>query len=124
YSSSNYVVVINSIDDDGDGFADWNGSITAYSANSLTVNPNQTIVLQRVGTTNPINIVATNIESLRSGGATPPYRNAVKGTEPITVVFNQAIAQNDTARLVKVVGEDCQSEVATSVTQRTPNSLV
>lgn len=121
--TSTYVVTIGAVDDDADGFVDWNGSVTSYSATDLFVNPNRTIVLPRSGTANPISIVATNVESLRSAGQTPPYRNAVKGSDPITVVFNQPIAQNDSARLVKIVGEDCQSNVPASITQRTPNSL-
>ncbi|MGV3620681.1 MAG: carboxypeptidase-like regulatory domain-containing protein [Archangium sp.] len=120
--SSSYVVSIGAVDDDNDGFVDWNGSVTSYTANQLFVNPNRTIFLARSGTQTPINIVATNVESLTSNGS-PPYRNAVKGSDPITVVFNQPISQNDTTRLVKVVLEDCKSNVAASVTQRTPNSL-
>lgn len=121
--TSNFVVTIGAVDDDGDGFVDWNGSVTSYSASQLFVNPNRTIVLARSGTANPIAIVATNVDSLNPFGSTAPYRNAVKGSDPITVVFNQPIGQNDSPRLVKIVGEDCQSNVPASVTQRTPNSL-
>ncbi|PZR16034.1 MAG: hypothetical protein DI536_06980 [Archangium gephyra] len=121
--TSNFVVTIGAVDDDGDGFVDWNGSVTSYTASQMVVNPNRTIVLARSGTANPIAIVATNVDSLNPMGSSAPYRNAVKGSDPITVVFNQPIAQNDTARLVKIVGEDCQSNVPASITQRTPNSL-
>lgn len=122
FTTSTVVVSVSAIDEDNDGFVDWNGSVTSYSASQLFVNPNRTLVLPRSGTVNPIAIVASNLDSFGSAGS-PPYRNAVKGSDPITIVFNQAIAQNDNTRLVKVVGEDCQANVAASVTQRTPNSL-
>ncbi len=122
FTTSNYIVAIGAIDSDNDGFAEWRGSITSYSANALFTDPNRTIYLASAATNQPLSIVATNIESLTSNGSLP-YRNAVKGSDPITIVFNQAIGQADTSRLIKVVQENCETNVAVSVTQRTPHSL-
>lgn len=121
-ATSNYIVAISATDSDNDGFAEWRGSITSYSANNLFIDPNRTIYLASASTNQPLSIVATNIASLTTNGSLP-YRNAVKGSDPVTIVFNQAISQADTSRLVKVVQENCETNVAVSVTQRTPHSL-
>ncbi len=119
---SQYIVSIGAIDENNDGFNEWNGSVTSFSAQQLFIDPSRVIILPSGGTFNNIAIVASNLDSF-GGAFSEPYLNAVKGSEPITIVFNQAISQNDTTRLIKVVQENCQDSVAVSVTQRSPNTL-
>jgi hypothetical protein len=129
-SNINYTLTIGALDEDSppDGRADALGLIQPMQAGSLFTNPDRTFILgdARVTQTGTLSISATNLESFSATGMapySPPYRNAVKANDPITIVFNQPITQVDTTRLVKVVQEDCQTNVAVAVTQRAPNVL-
>ncbi len=118
-----FALTIGALDEDNDGRTDALGTLNTYSAQGLFQNPDRTILLGDAHLTGgPLSIVATNLDSF-SASFSPPYRNAVKANDPITLVFNQPITQVDTTRLVKVVQEDCQTNVAVSVTQRAPNVL-
>lgn len=117
-----YQLTIGALDEDNDGQIDSLGTSRAYSGVTLFTNPSQTIVLGAAGTTAPLAITAASLESLTNlAGTPPPYLNAVKPSEAITVVFNQPIAE--ATRTVKVVEEDCSRNVAVTVTQRAPNVL-
>lgn len=118
----NFGLTIGALDEDMDGRADALGTITGYTAGGLFINPDRTIILGDAHTAAPLSIVATSLESFGTAFSLP-YRNAVKANDPITIVFNQPITQVDTTRLVRVVAEDCQTVVPTSVTQRAPNVL-
>lgn len=121
-SNINYTVTIGALDEDMDGRADALGTITNLSAGSLFTNPDRTIILGDAHASGGLNILAASLDSF-GGAFSPPYRNAVKANDAISIVFNQPITQVDTTRLVKVVQEDCQTNVAVSVTQRAPNVL-
>lgn len=121
-SNINFALTIGALDEDNDGRADALGTITGFSAGSLFINPDRTIILNDAHTNAALRIDATNLDSFNSAFSFP-YRNAVKANDPITIVFNQPITQVDTTRLVRVVQEDCQTNVAVSVTQRAPNVL-
>ncbi len=122
-SNVTYALTIGALDEDNDGRSDALGSFRTYSALNLFTNPDRTIILTDARlSAGPLAIVATNLDSFNAA-LSPPYRNAVKANDPITLVFNQPITQVDTTRLVKVVQEDCQTNVAVSVTQRAPNVL-
>lgn len=118
----NFALTIGALDEDGDGRADALGTISNITAGALFTQPDRTIFLADARATGPLTISATNLDSFATTFS-PPYRNAVKATDAITIVFNQPITQVDTTRLVKVVQEDCQTNVAVSVTQRAPNVL-
>lgn len=120
----NYALTLGAWDEDGDGRSESLGALRTYAASALFTEPdrNNTIVLPDARVTGGLSILATNLDSFASVGS-PPYRNAVKGSDPITIVFNQPITQVDTTRVVKVVQEDCQTNVAVSISQRTPNVL-
>lgn len=123
-SSINYVLTIGALDEDGDGRSEALGVLRTYTANALFTEPdrNNTIILPDGRLTTGLAIVATNLDSFATASS-PPYRNAVKASDPITIVFNQPITQVDATRVVKVVQEDCQTNVAVSITQRAPNVL-
>lgn len=121
-SYTTYSLTVGALDEDSDGRADSLGTVSNFSASSLFTNPDRTIILGDARVTQPLAISATNLDSFSSSGS-PPYRNAVKATDPITIVFNQPITQAETTRLVKVVQEDCQTNVNVSVTQRASNVI-
>lgn len=120
----NYQLTIGAIDSDMDGRSDVLGTLQTFSASQLFIQPDRQIFLSDVRTQTGagLRILATNLDSFDTANS-PPYKNALKATDPITIVFNQPITQVDTTRLVKVVQEDCQTMVPVSITQRTPNTL-
>ncbi|MFZ5788018.1 MAG: carboxypeptidase-like regulatory domain-containing protein [Acidobacteriota bacterium] len=122
-NAGNFMVTIGALDVDGDGRADSLGSVNSYPASGLFTNPDRTIILGDARTTAALTILASNLDSFNVASNSPPYRNALKANDPITIVFNQPITQVDSTRLVKVVQEDCETNVAVTVTQRTPNTL-
>jgi hypothetical protein len=117
-----FTLTVGALDKDNDGRADFLGSVQGFSAQQLFIQPGRTLVLADARTTSALQILGTNIESLTTNGS-PPYRNAVKASDTINIVFNQPITQVDSTRLVKVVQEDCQTNVAVAVVQRAPNIL-
>lgn len=121
-TNPNFTLTIGALDEDNDGRADILGSVQFYSASALFTQPDRTIILNDARTGQPLQILGTNVESFTTGGS-PPYRNALKANDSINIVFNQPITQVDTTRLVKVVQENCETNVAVSVTQRAPNVL-
>ncbi|MFT3708698.1 MAG: carboxypeptidase-like regulatory domain-containing protein [Archangium sp.] len=121
-TNPNFTLTIGALDEDNDGRADVLGTVQNYAASGLFTQPDRTLVLGDARTPQNLQIIATNVESFNVG-LSPPYRNAVKATDAINVVFNQPITQVDTTRLVKVVAENCETNVAVSVTQRAPNVL-
>ncbi len=121
--NTNFVITIGAFDEDGDLRIDALGSVTSYSAQELFIQPDRTILLPDARVSGPLAIIATNLDSFLSTTPTQPYRNAVKASDPITIVFNQPITQTDTTRTVKVVLEDCATNFNVAVTQRAPNVL-
>lgn len=123
-SSILFTLTIGALDEDmpPDGRADALGTISNITAGSLFTNPDRTIILGDAHTAASLQIVATNLDSFY-GSFSPPYQNAVKASDAISIVFNQPITQVDTTRVVRVVEEDCQTVVGTMVTQRAPNVL-
>ncbi|MEW5743261.1 MAG: carboxypeptidase-like regulatory domain-containing protein [Myxococcota bacterium] len=120
--SGSYQLTIGALDEDGDGQIDSLGTTRSYSGTTLFTNPTQSIVLGSASTTATLAISAANLESLVNPFTnSPPYPNALKPNEAITVVFNQPIVE--ATRTVKVVEEDCSRNVAVTVTQRAPNVL-
>lgn len=119
--SGNYSLTIGALDEDGDGTIDSLGTARSYSGNTLFINPTQTIQLSDAATTASLAVSSANLDSLTNAGTSQPYLNALKPNEPITIVFNQAIVE--ATRTVKVVGEDCATNVPVIVTQRAPNVL-
>lgn len=117
-----FVLTIGAFDKDNDGRADFLGTVQSFTASSLFIQPDRSVVLADARTTAALQILGTNIESLTTNGS-PPYRNAVKASDSINIVFNQPITQVDTTRLVRVVQEDCQTNVAVAVVQRAPNII-
>lgn len=122
-SNYNFTLTIGALDLDMDGRSDFLGTLRNFAAYELFTNPDRTFILDDARTTAGLQIVATNLDSFNVPANSPPYRNALKTTDPVTIVFNQPITQVDTTRIVKVVQEDCQTNVAVSVTQRAPNVL-
>jgi len=116
-----YTLIVGALDENGDGVIDSLGTARTYTGASLFINPTQTIQLTGAASGAPLAISSANLDSLTNGGASQPYLNALKPNEAITIVFNQAIAE--ATRTVKVVGEDCATNVAVVVTQRAPNVL-
>lgn len=118
-----FSLTIGAVDTDGDMRIDALGALRQYTAVDLFINPDRTIVLPDARSNQALAILATNLDSFNTASDSPPYLNALKANDPITIVFNQPITQVDTTRIVKVVQEDCQTNVAVSVTQRAPNVL-
>lgn len=117
-----YQLTIGALDEDGDGTIDSLGTSRSYNGSTLFTNPTQTIQLNESGTSASLAISSANLDSLTSSfSSSQPYLNALKPNEPVTVVFNQAIVE--ATRTVKVVNEDCATNVAVIVTQRAPNVL-
>ena len=116
-----YSLTLGALDEDGDGTIDSLGTARSYSGTSLFTNPTQTIQLGDAASGASLAVSSANLDSLITGGISQPYLNALKPNEPITVVFNQAIVE--ATRTVKVVSEDCATNVAVIVTQRAPNVL-
>ncbi|MBL8922861.1 MAG: carboxypeptidase regulatory-like domain-containing protein [Myxococcaceae bacterium] len=121
-ATSTFTLTIGALDEDNDGRADILGTVQTYSASGLFIQPDRTIILNDARTGASLQILGTNVESLTTNGS-EPYRNALKANDSINIVFNQPITQVDTTRLVKVVQENCETNVAVSVTQRAPNVL-
>jgi hypothetical protein len=117
-----FTLTIGALDEDNDGRADILGSVQSFSASGLFTQPDRTIVLADARTQQPLQILGSNLDSF-GAAQSPPYRNSVKATDSINIVFNQPITQVDSTRLVKVVAENCETNVAVSVTQRAPNVL-
>lgn len=80
--------------------------------------PGGPIILGDPRETGTLAISATNLDSFLGSG-TPPYRNAVAANGAINIVFSQPVAEGATSRLVKVMLEDCQTEVPVTATWRT-----
>lgn len=118
----NYQLTVGAIDEDDDGRVEFLGTATTYTAQDLFTNPTRSLTLGDARTTSSLSISNTNLASFSSSNSAP-YRNALKANDPITIVFNQPITSAGTTRLVKVVGEDCQTDVPVTVTQRAPNVL-
>ncbi len=121
-AGASYTVHIGALDVDNDGAFEALGLIQSFSASALFTNPSRTLILPDARVTGTLSISATNLASFGQAN-TPPYRNAVTATDPITVVFNQPITSVDATRIVKVVAEDCATNVPVTVTQRAPNTL-
>lgn len=117
---ASYSVTIGALDEDGDGDIDSLGTSRFFAGSTLFTSPTQNIFLSDARTSATLAISAASVESLY-GGSSAPFRNSVRPADAITVVFNQAVA-NQTL-LVKVVQEDCATNVAVSVNQRAPNVL-
>jgi hypothetical protein len=120
--NTQYTVTIGALDLDNDGRPEFLGSIQQFSASALFTNPARTVLLPDARVNAPLAITATNLESF-STAFSPPYRNSLSATEPITIVFNQPITSVEPTRLVRVVAEDCATNVPVSVAQRAPNTL-
>jgi hypothetical protein len=105
-----FTLTVGALDKDNDGRADFLGSVQGFSAQQLFIQPGRTLVLADARTTSALQILGTNIESLTTNGS-PPYRNAVKASDTINIVFNQPITQVDSTRLVKVVPQPHQERV-------------
>lgn len=116
-----YTLYIGALDEDGDGVADSEGTARYYPGSDLFMSPPPPIQLERAGDASSLAITSSNLQSLRDSSTSPPLRNAVKGSEPVTIVFNQPIVE--AARSVTVLREDCSTAVDVTVTQRTPNIL-
>lgn len=120
--SGNYQLYVGALDEDGDGQVDSLGTSRSYSGSTLFTNPTQSLFLSDARATGTLSISAANLDSLTSAfGTSTPLLNALKPNEPITVVFNQPIVE--ATRSVKVVAEDCWTNVPVTVTQRAPNVL-
>ncbi len=121
-SNATFALTIGALDENNDGRADVLGLIQNFTAGSLFINPDRTLILGDAHTTANLQISATNLDSFFQA-LSPPYRNAVQAADSINIVFNQPITQVDTTRLVRVVQEDCATNVAVAVTQRAPNVI-
>jgi hypothetical protein len=121
-STISFALTIGALDEDNDGRADALGTISSFTAGGLFTQPDRTIILADAHAGGALAIVATSLDSF-ANAFSPPYRNAVKANDAVTIVFNQPITQVDTTRIVKVVLEDCQTNVAVTVTQRAGNVL-
>lgn len=115
-------LTIGALDTNNDDVPEFLGLIRGWNASELFLSPVRSVVLPDARINAPLNIAGSNVESF-TVAASPPYRNAVKASEPINIVFNQAITQADATRLVKIVQEDCQTPVPAMVTSRAPNLL-
>jgi hypothetical protein len=116
-----YSLTVGALDEDGDGVIDSLGTARSYSSSGLFTNPTQQIQLSAAGTTSALAVSSANLESLTTSGTSAPLRNALKPNAPITLVFNQPIVE--LTRSVKVVAEDCATNVAVTVSQPAPNVL-
>ena len=121
-SNTSVVLTIGALDENNDGRADVLGTIQNLTAGALFINPDRTFILNEARTGANLQISATNLESF-SASFSPPYRNAVQAADSINIVFNQPITQVLDTRLVKVVQEDCATNVSVAVTQRAPNVI-
>lgn len=116
-----YALTVGAWDENGDGTYESLGFARTYSGSSLFISPSQTVLLPDARQSAALAIVSSNLDSL-AGLGTLPFRNAVKGTDPVTVVFNQPVA-GGTLLAVKVVQEDCSTAVAVKIDQKAPNLL-
>lgn len=122
YSDYGYVsFAVEPLDTNGDQLADYRGKVSSWGiANFFIDAPQPLIVLPAANSATGLEIAATNLASFVDGANSRPFKNALKGSEPVSITFNQAINEVAAARWVKVVAEDCKTDVAVSVTQVSP----
>ncbi len=117
-------LVVAAFDQNGDGTPDFHGHGASWPVSTLYTSAGfAPITLNRFESTAPLRIIGTNVASFNDGAGSPPYRNAVRGSDPVTVTFNQPVTSSGTAQLVTVLAEDCESTVGITVTQTSPFSL-
>jgi hypothetical protein len=118
-----YNLFVSAWDEDGDGRYESLGTVSQLSGSSLLTNPVQVITLPDARSSQGLAILSSNLDSFTNlGASTPPYRNDLRGSDPISVVFNQPIGDK-TLLSVKVVAEDCATNVPVKVEQKAANLL-
>lgn len=110
-----YTLVISDLDEDGDGHIDYNGQVNTYTGTALFTRAPAPIVLADARIALPLNIVASNVETLANGSGLP-MRNVVRPSEAISVFFNQPVL--DQSVIVKVVDDNCSTSIAVTRTMR------
>lgn len=119
-----YSLYVSAWDENGDGEYESLGSTLTRTGASLFTTPDPVIVLPDARATAPLAIVSSTLSSLVDGTAAGalPYRNQVRAADPISVVFNQPVGEK-TLLSVKVVAEDCATNVSVKIEQKGPNLL-
>lgn len=122
YSDYGFVsFAVEPLDVNGDQLPDYRGKVSSWGIASFFIDtPQPLIVLDPANSATSLQIAGASLASFTDGAYSRPFKNALKGSEPISITFNQAINEVSTARWVKVVAEDCKTDVAVTVTQVSP----
>lgn len=122
-NANNYNLVsmaISPFDTTGDGVPDWRGAVASWPLSSyVTSVPVPLVTLESAVHETSLAIEATNIGSLNNTNLTP-FGNALTNSQPIFVTFNQPINTEASALRVKVVQEDCETDVPASAVAISP----
>ncbi|MBX7112958.1 MAG: carboxypeptidase-like regulatory domain-containing protein [Myxococcaceae bacterium] len=120
--SGSVTLTVNAFDENGDGNADFLGSVTTYSGQSLTTDPTPRVVtLPQVGSNLPASIIATNVDSMIRPSSPPPS-NFVRPMDDLYFTFSQNLLESSI--LVSVTDESGVTPVMFTRELRQGNVLV
>ncbi len=92
--SGGYSVVTGAYDEDNDGTPEFSGTAVNYLARDLVTDPSVRIItLPDARTSNPLSIVATNVDSMITANS-QPSRNMVKPNDTLYFLFNQPVLES------------------------------
>ncbi len=120
-SNARAALAVQPFDTNGDNLPDWRGNVSSWTINALFQNePVPLITLAPASTATGISIAGSNLASFTEAAGSRPFKNALKNNDPVSITFNQAINEVGSSRWVKVVAEDCKTDVPVTVTQVSP----
>jgi hypothetical protein len=90
-----YTVTVAPLDVDGDKIIDFLGNRIVYSASGLYVgNQARTVItLPYAHASTPVNVIASNVDSVAQNAPTPPIKNMVRPGDDLYFVFDQPVIE-------------------------------
>ena len=115
-------LAVNAFDENGDGTADFLGSVRSYTGESLNIDPSpRVITLSQVGSALPTSVIATNVDSMIHPSS-PPASNFVRPMDDLFFTFSQNLLESSI--LVSVTDESGVTPVMFTRELRQGNVLV
>jgi methionine-rich copper-binding protein CopC len=117
-----YDVHVQPIDEDGDGIFDSAGRFVTYTAQLIATDPSPRLVqLEDARAPGAVQLLATNVASLKSAGS-PPNQNFLKAGEAVHLVFNQAITTS--GLVVQLTDELAKQSLSVAATVADPGNVL
>src|SRR5262249_47887109 len=113
FQGGDFILTVGPLDANGDGVVESAGVVMDYSVLDL-VQANQNTLIQmpdaRADQLPSFSLVSTNVDSFINGSGSPPLKNMLKPSDPVTLVFSHRISP--ASLLVRVLDENGNKPVA------------